>query len=321
MRPIDLTFGNPGFLQEILHRTEGAYASPANADYDQTVASAALKDAIYALHERVDNVLNVHEYDIVIGNGASQLLTAISTLGNIGTYAPFWSRFDKLIPQLIVFTNEWSHQRYAEAKIPFELLVTYPNNPNGALSPLVDEAKIVDASYHWPTFYRPGEPLKRLSNDVILFSFSKLTGLSSTRLGWALVKKPYDKTRMQEYVEVSTCGVNVLSQQVATQAIDNITLNYKTNACILQQGQSILNARINAIAEFYPEHIYGGHRGMFLYVKEPGSVFDDINVKYVRGTPFGGSHTYVRLNLGCTEADFNEVISRLSLRRAALVGV
>lgn len=316
MRTIDLTFGNPSFIQELIQDSYGGYVSGANSDYNLTTAAPQLKEAIYALHESVGNVKNPRDYQIVIGNGASQLLTAISKVVKVGVYAPFWSRFNNLIDDMQLFTLEWPHNQKTH-----NLLVTYPNNPDGLLSNKVSEAFVVDASYHWPTYYRLDEKLRALDNDIILFSFSKMSGLSSARLGWALVKNTGIALNITNEVELATCGVNVLTQQVACEFIDDTLINLNSEDSLFKVARAILADRINQMSQFYPEHLFRKQRGMFFYINEPSDLFDKLGVKYYRGKPFGDSNDMLRINIGCSTKDFNELIARLSLWSVASNGV
>lgn len=302
MKPLDLRFGNPDFLQELERFSYGGFISGGNANYSLTKVSDELKEAIYALHESIGNVKNPRDYQIVIGNGASQLLTALSKTVKIGVYAPYWSRFNNLIDDMQLFTKEWPHNSETH-----KLLVTYPNNPNGALSSKVIDAPAVDASYHWPMYYREGETLRTLDNDIILFSFSKLSGLSSARLGWALVKSPGIAIAMADQIEIATCGVNVLTQQVATEYIDEAILNRFE---VMGLARPVLNTRLRILSTIYPEALTS--RGMFLYANDPSDKLDKLNVLYYRGKIFGDSNDMVRLNIGCSTEDFNELVARLT---------
>ena len=319
MRELDLRFGNPDFLQELIKDVEyAAFIGGHNSSYSLTSVSETLAESIYAIHEKAGNVKNPRNYKIVIGNGASQLLTAVAKVQPLGVYAPFWSRFPQLMPDMQLFTTEWPHDAHNKLN---SLMVTYPNNPDGSLRSNVLEAKIVDASYNWVTYFRPDERPMALDNDVIIFSFSKLSGLSSARLGWVLVKDDLLADKIKEAVEIASCGVNVLTQQIAISVIDDLTLYYGGPSCILKQGQAILNNRLNSIAEFYPEHLFGRRRGMFLYVREPSNLFESIGVTYYRGDIFGDRKENIRLNIGCATADFNELTARLSLKLVSSSGL
>lgn len=303
MNKLDLKFGDPKFLQELNVLGYDVTVDSSNASYDLTKGTEAVIEQIYKLHEKVGNVRNPRSYKVVLGNGASQLLTALSRSVKVGVYRPFWSRFDYLVEDMQVFTNEYPHSDKTH-----KLLVTYPNNPNGALSSKVHEAYAVDASYHWPTYYNNEDTMIQLSNNILLFSFSKLSGLSSVRFGWALVKDLTDFYNMQNHVEHATCGVSVASQGIFT---DWCWYNFDTGLELLDMAAVELQRRHAALQEFYPTHLYGEQRGMFFYVKDPGQVFERLGIEGYRGKIFGHSDDYIRLNIGCSEEAFKELISRL----------
>lgn len=302
-KKLDLTFGNPAFLQELWDQSFGGFVSQTNSGYDSTKASQDLKEAIYALHEQVGNVKDVRNYHIVIGNGASQLLTAVSRALPMGVYAPFWSRFNYLVEDMRLFTPEWPHHN-----TNINLLVTYPNNPDGALSPKVLEAQVVDASYHWPQYYPSSYNLRALDNDVLLFSFSKLTGLSSSRLGWALVKSEDIARSIEHHVEMATCGVSPATQEIGAQVIDAMLDNDQE---FFKEARSMLNSRWSIMADLLKDFIPFNQTGMFLYVKDVAGKINSLNVEGFNGKDFGDRSYFTRYNLGVSTEDFNEFVARL----------
>lgn len=303
MKKLDMMFGNPAFLQELwLDNSFGGFASQVNSTYDHTSVSDDLKSAILALHKVVGNVKDPESYTVVIGNGASQILTAISRSIKVGVYAPFWSRFNYLIEDMQLFTSEWPHSNTSH-----DLLVTYPNNPNGALSPAVLEAQIVDASYHWPSYYPNNHKLRALDNDILIFSFSKLSGLSSNRLGWALVKNSELAAQIKQHVEMSTCGVSPAVQQIAAQAIDQILLDESFFAEASKELQSRWEF-INSVIPYNWEH---RGIGMFFYFKDTLGKLKSLGIDGFSGRQFGDTDDFIRINIGVSKADFEEFKARL----------
>lgn len=74
-----------------------------------------------------------------------------------------------------------------DKKGPFIELVTSPNNPDGTIRETVvnrpndDEAKVIhDFAYYWPHY----TPITRCQDhDIMLFTFSKITGHAGSRIG------------------------------------------------------------------------------------------------------------------------------------------
>jgi len=231
------------------------------------------------------------------------LLTAVSRSLKLGVYAPFWSRFNYLVEDMQLFTKEWPHYDAAHS-----LLVTYPNNPDGRLSPLVLEAQVVDASYHWPHYYPKDYKLRQLDNDILLFSFSKLSGLSSARIGWALVKNKELESSIRQHVELMTCGVNPASQQVAAEAIDSILLDNQT---FITTARNILQDRWNFINNSLCKDMPHSGVGMFLFIQDSIQKINSLGIEGFSGDQFGSSKDWIRLNLGISNRDFEEFKIRL----------
>jgi L-tryptophan--pyruvate aminotransferase len=112
-----------------------------------------------------------------------------------------------------------------DKKGPYIELVTSPNNPDGTIRETVvnrpddDEAKVIhDFAYYWP-HYTP--ITRRQDHDIMLFTFSKITGHAGSRIGWALVKDKEVAKKMVEYIIVNSIGVSKESQ-VRTAKILNV---------------------------------------------------------------------------------------------------
>lgn len=297
MRELDLTWGQPIFIAEqwVANKwKQDKHSAPithvSNLKYQDDNATRALEFAI-----RATNV-SYPEHSLVLGNGASQILDAYS--GVIGTRisyeAPHWPRFNILLNR-----NEYSSWGATPVK-----LVTYPNNPNGSLYDLSD-ADIVDASYHWPHYYRKGEIPKKLVNDTIVFSFAKLTGFASMRLGWAFVRNKDMAAEMKDYIEMTTGPVSLEAQ---CKAFD--ILKRKNIDPVVAKAKQVLEYRWEQLEQFY----VGKHRGMFLYVYDPEYKFEAKNIKGQRGKAFGeASDDMIRVNIGCSTEDFKELIERISI--------
>lgn len=302
MRELDLALGQPMFLAELWALAKWKQDSKTapkthvhNLKYQDNNLDIALELAIRANHE------DYPEHTLVLGNGASQILDAYS--GIIGRHisyeAPHWPRFNILLNR-----NEYSRWGASPAK-----LVTYPNNPNGALND-VSDADIVDASYHWPHYYRKEEVPKKLENDTIVFSFAKLTGFASIRLGWAFVRNEDMANEMKDYIEMTTGPVSLEAQYKAYDILKKNNL-YP----IVDKAKEVLEHRWEQLEQFY----LGKHRGMFLYVYDPEYKFEAQNIKGQRGKAFGEvSDDMIRVNIGCSTEDFNELLERISIIHGVL---
>ena len=61
-----------------------------------------------------------------------------------------------------------------------------------------------DLAYYWPHFTPITEPK---SEDVMLFTLSKLTGHAGTRVGWAFVRDERVAEEMRAFVATTSLGV------------------------------------------------------------------------------------------------------------------
>jgi histidinol-phosphate/aromatic aminotransferase/cobyric acid decarboxylase-like protein len=297
MKTLDLKFGNPGFLQELNHNLFKLEYSSDDMAYLEYNVKPELENAIKRIHNIANNVGD-GKYYLVVGNGASQILNALGQIRNVKYTKPAWSRFAALMPP--------------NGK-PEITLSTYPNNPDGSLDQSL-EVDVVDACYNWQTYYGKSEQVAQLTNDVLIFSMSKLTGHASLRLGWALVRDAGLAKELADQIEIMSCGVSAVTQQAATKILSSIDESFFIMA------QNKLRARWSELEEFWPSRHYGERRGMFLYIKDFG-LFARLGALGISGEAFGDSPDMIRINIGCSKQDFNTLLGRLSEHRAYSVGV
>ncbi|KAL1216473.1 L-tryptophan--pyruvate aminotransferase 1 [Cardamine amara subsp. amara] len=184
-----------------------------------------LADAIKELHSAVGNAATEDRY-IVVGTGSTQLCqAAVHALSSLaGTHpvsvvaaAPFYSTYVEETTYVRSGLYKWEGDAWGfDKKGPYIELVTSPNNPDGTIRETVvnrpddDEAKVIhDFAYYWP-HYTP--ITRRQDHDIMLFTFSKITGHAGSRIGWALVKDKAVAKKMVEYIIVNSIGVSKESQ-------------------------------------------------------------------------------------------------------------
>ncbi|KAG7589661.1 Pyridoxal phosphate-dependent transferase [Arabidopsis suecica] len=184
-----------------------------------------LEDAIKDLHGAVGNAATEDRY-IVVGTGSTQLcqaaVHALSSLAgtqpvSVVAAAPFYSTYVEETTYVRSGMYKWEGDAWGfDKKGPYIELVTSPNNPDGTIRETVvnrpddDEAKVIhDFAYYWP-HYTP--ITRRQDHDIMLFTFSKITGHAGSRIGWALVKDKEVAKKMVEYIIVNSIGVSKESQ-------------------------------------------------------------------------------------------------------------
>jgi aspartate/methionine/tyrosine aminotransferase len=214
---------------------------------------------------------------VVVTNGAKQALSAalyaLHDATNHGVYhsAPYWPSFPTLA--------NLEHLGFVCDKPRFGGLyiniLTRPNNPNGYVNEYAS-CDIWDAAYASDLygFSANDEPNFKIKVE----SASKMFGLSGSRIGWALCYDAYTASKMSEYVELHTSGVNVPSQRKVAACLANLDK--------LQKGfdkarrELLLNAGIfhQELGGFVDkiEGVPSNGTGMFAWF----TVFPDVAVKF-----------------------------------------
>lgn len=312
---LDLGYGNPSFLQELWKLGDLLTTCPeAHMPYSfSKTNNKLLEENILSLHKEHKNVRIDKNTKIIIGNGATQVLSAalyaykkmlmpiLSEPHSAHLPAPYWGRLATLIKK----ENFQVETKEFEGDIE---LITIPNNPDGTLSSdlIID---IADCCYNWPHYVN--KPIL-VDAPVVVFSLSKLSGHSSTRIGWALVNDTKLYKDMQEYIFLFTAGVSIDAQLSANRALDKIA-----ESTFFPKAENILQIRHRLLhsivySKSLPIEIIS-ERGLFWYVKSHKEFIDKLNVDYVSGTECGQTDDFFRFNIGCDTVTFEEFTKRLQL--------
>lgn len=123
---------------------------------------------------------------------------------------PHWIRFINMANVANTKNASWWERN--EANVPGNHsdvveIVTNPNNPNNEYyEPLYEDSKqIHDLVYYWPNQQKKGEIVPR-SDDIMVFSMSKIGSMPDLRLAWAFVKR---KAPGVERVSFSKIRLNI----------------------------------------------------------------------------------------------------------------
>ena len=291
---LDLSVGNPGFLQDIYTPTHFHPPMVDKYRYD-TKIKGFLEGAIRKLHKQVGNIADVDSYEVVVANGATQLLDALIPAHNyLEMYAPYWSRFKGIADaRKVSFYGRTNPESFN--------FTVYPNNPDFLLPYYNYYTNVVDACYHWPMYYRHSE-FKALTGEVFLFSLAKLSGLAASRVGWALVRNPEKAKQLRDYVELVTSGVSVDGQVMAYNGISHYGQYYL-------KAKSILNERWLELESLNIKP--NNSEGMFALYNDAGHSFESSDIIGLRGSAMGVSDDIIRLNIGCSNEEFKELTYRL----------
>jgi aspartate/methionine/tyrosine aminotransferase len=328
---LDLTYGNPSFLQEVW-----AYQKDYTIDFKiksmpyklGKTADPDLEKNIKEIHKKYKNCKITKKSQIVVTVGAVQALQAAmyayrKIYGPRYLYSPrpYWGRFQEFAASQQMTMCDWlstdsepDKNLKAIAKNDHGktviTLITTPNNPDGELYSKY-KADIRDACYNWPQYTK--KPVL-LGDDVVIFSLSKLSGHSSTRLGWAVVRNPQIATLMQEYVELFSSGVSIESQTQAAMVLSNLLEGSPES--FFKLGRVKLAARNLILKDLVKKHKLPikilSKDGMFWYIECRPQVVFDLKVNCFAGSACGDlKKDRFRFNIGCSTEDFEDLCVRL----------
>ena len=325
---LDMGYGNPGFLQELWNKDipydiDGAVFN--NMPYSSSKdILPALEKQIKAIHKKHKNCQINKESEIIVTVGAAQAvqaaLYAYKKLDKTNVYipAPHWGRlvtYAKMQSYSVAYSTIDAEYRLADKKNLISL-ITSPNNPTGEMQTDL-AADIRDACYNWPQYI---DKPALLNDKVVVFSLSKLTGHSSTRIGWAIVNDPEIAQYMKEYIEISTSGVSLEAQYNAAYALETIQsgmyLKNDDKFDFFKVARTKLKIRIeivkDVIREFNLPIKVISKGGMFLYIETRPQLIHDLKITCFAGSASGDTNKdRFRLNIGCDTKTFVTFIDRL----------
>lgn len=322
MTELDMAYGNPGFLQEYwtsrpaMPDTE---ALNANIGYRRDCGYPPLTEAIKTLHSQVNNVLHTSDWQVVVGHGATQILEAalysykFDRQLQVYARSPHFQRFEsmvKLCGRPFKFVDQRKDILW---NTPLIEINTHPSNPENKMFDPIGREIIHDCSYLWPT-YVDVDTARLFSGQMYVFSLSKLSGHSSTRIGWALVKDPQAATLMREFIEYQSGDVSMAAQAHAHSIISTIS---KDKDNFFSRSKNILadrHVKMRAIATKYKFKLTN-HSGMFAWCEfnsewHAKEFLTSVGVKAIMGSKLGSDNKHIRLNIGCASDIWNEFVTR-----------
>mmetsp|Transcript_29641 Transcript_29641/g.71205 ORF Transcript_29641/g.71205 Transcript_29641/m.71205 type:complete len:408 (-) Transcript_29641:197-1420(-) len=287
--------------------------------------SSRLNSTIRELHRVVGNA-ETDGYQVVVGSGAIQLLTGLAHLlaptsdTSLYAEAPFWGCWTLLADfvQNLTLTNRTDLQPSKVVE-----LVTSPNNPNGhAMRPTYTSgaARISDFVYYWP--HMTNITSKR-TEDIMVFSMSKLAGFSSSRVGWALIKDAQLAAALDHYIFMNGQGAGVEAQYRAVKVLGAIAESEKTKTkSFFSDTRRIFEmrwAQLRTVLEHSTRYSLSDTTpGVpFAWVRCTGTPdctadFARVKVRVGPGSEYGDTDAaHVRLTLYQDEASFQLMLRRI----------
>jgi histidinol-phosphate/aromatic aminotransferase/cobyric acid decarboxylase-like protein len=345
---VDVAFGVPAYMQQFwnsIAQPDSMTAIPINSHmaYSQAVPNEDLVKQIKILHAYVGNASTIG-YTIVVGNGASQVVSALGYalskryIHNILIEPPFWGRLRSLLNMGAYAANASSQVvKTVRSQIngPWVKFAISPNNPDGKDQKTARQMTIVDMCYNWPQYKAEVE---KGIQDVMIFSLSKATGHAGSRIGWALIKDKDLANDMAGYIRIATAGVSGEAQLRAIDVIKQAVIPRDGHDCF-KFGTYLLRARwarfkeiTSSVSDFkilnssgmfaWCEHsIKDAHKyvvknssGEYETVGVQGLIRDKYRLEVTPGHDMGldYSSNCFRINLGCSEINFNKMMEILA---------
>lgn len=297
---LDLGWGNPDYLIPYWKNIDLHIPGKLDTQYMHGTLPA-LQKLIKDLHIKEQNA-EVKDKFIVVGHGAKQVLQALfAVIGkSIWANSPYFGRFPYIAEQAGVSFNT--------REVEHINLITTPNNPDNRLCTHYIKNAIYDLSYNWETYTYP----IKYNQDIMVFSMSKVTGHASTRIGWCILSDEKLAKKVTQYIEVNTGGVSIEAQHKAMAAISSqITTE---NTCF-KYGKKVLSKRWSILRSIQTKFKIINEDGMFLWIYMPNmeNYFKKLNIIYTKGSSCGMNDYYGRLNLGCSDKEFKELIKRIKI--------
>lgn len=273
--------------------------------------------------ELVSYLEEKYQASVVITGGAKQALGAafyaLKQMGInwFGMNSPHWA----LIPPLAklhdiepIFVDPYNSSR--------SCLLLAPNNPDGSMEDLDNIESycksegivlIHDGAYYTHSYINRSVPLKQIG-DVQIFSMSKMLGLSSLRVGYAVCRNQEMYKHILDYMEQMTVGVSNVSQLFLLNVLESLESKQVEfeDKCFndLKENKRLVKT-INPNILEVPDNIEDV-AGMFLWAKcKDPDAFKKAKLHIISGEPFGDKD-YVRINLGFRNEDMKDIVQRIN---------
>jgi len=293
-----------------------------------------LNETIRGLHADVGNA-ETDGYQLVIGAGAMQLLSSVTHVlakrkgMKLFSAVPYWDVFEQIgnSPDNLTFTTDATLDPSNIIEV-----VTSPNNPNGHTTsaqypPSTVAGTVHDFVYNWPHMTAM---TRKHAEDVMVFSLSKLTGYSASRVGWALIKDRDLAEDVSGHIFLNGQGAGVEAQYRAVEVLRSIRRSLKTDDDFFASANETFSKRWQQLkaaldpSRFTLQDTVEGPP--FAWVRCHGTAncakdFQAAKIGVGAGSDYGGSDAeHVRLTLYQDQSTFDLMVQRIrAMRSEALV--
>ena len=321
----DLRIGNTDLLKEILEKhIQDEYVKTnilEGMPYSKEGPLDHIVESIKKLHDKYHPGLIKPNSKIAVGSGASQLISFF-LWANKDPFVlePYWFR----IP-IMTEKHRNTFKLSKDAQLESVGLITYPNNPDGALITNENKNTWYDCVYLWPWYFNDGEydaAIERFietPKNTSIFSLSKMTGHCGVRFGWAVTEDDSTYKQICDYVEYESGGVSYDSQTKASSIVDKVTQDKKWNETLKNIG-CVLESRKRILEDFCKKKgwSYKSHPGMFAWVttedKHIAYSLQDIGILGTFGSKCGGLSNQIRLNLAVDDKTWQNLVNILKTK-------
>lgn len=272
---------------------------------------------------------------VIITNGANQALHAAvyafkrAGFNKIGCRIPYWNRIPAIIANLHCKPVPFAGSIVSKEKLDIDSYLTVlPNNPDGYL-PTSSVIKsdfawlkennipvIHDAAYYTRTYLPIDHSIENLG-DIQIFSASKAYGLSSLRIGYAVINNPKFYSFFKEYLEFYTVGTSLLSQKIFLDILEKqnklpiIKSSFEKDSREVVLKAKAAFQKINKDLIEFPDSCSRNY-GIFAWLKpKTKDIFKQANIEVLDGDCFGAPG-FVRINLGAGLDLIEESVKRLN---------
>lgn len=318
MKILDLNWGHTPIIGqrylEVFHPDESIAIKGYNfTNYPPLNGSSELLDTFKAFVKKYMGV-SLDRYYGVVTNGAAQALNILAyTLKSQGVKEVFYpaGHYYSKVP-LIFRANGISvgtdsaqlNQSVANRAIVSEV----PSNPlaNKTVFSSSGNFCAVDLAYFTPTYLARSVmssvalTINTLKPQCLIFSYGKMSGMNSLRVGFAFFANEADCQRALDYLAVTTLGVSWSAQLIVASDLKKQEWDkfFEQTSMDLAQNRLILREALLSVRDKYNLKFVGEEGGMFLTVRGKGLLEDleRAGIQVMSGDKFGLTKEYVRFS-------------------------
>lgn len=320
IKKLDLSWGNPYFLLQVLNNEITKTFSGATWDFmDVIYEEDAGNEALLEKCKQITEMLTGNKYKhYLITNGATQAINTIMRTWNYErgiVYCVTGKLGYPFYPEMIDKNGLWqkkvdlsSHNIDLSDEM---VLVDSPSNPLGEqISDMIyvkDRQNVVwDAVYHSKIYN--ANMLRTPNHEVYVNSFSKLLGLTGSRVGWLATNDTYDYEQFKKESLYENATVSQPSQKLIIEVLQSIDINnfidkgrrsLERNRDIIDGISSLVGGEVQEIGMFYSFHVD----------KKMIDLFNKSDIGYVLFDVDGDK--MMRLNIGQTSDILQKAVRRI----------